>query len=175
MNTRKLTISSLLLAVGLALHYIIPGVLGSMKPDTLLAMMFIAILICDDYKSTLAIGLAAGVLTAVTTTFPGGQLPNMIDKFVTAHVVFMLIRIFKNFNPTVKMFIVAIIGTLVSGTVFLTSALLIVGLPAPFVVLFLGVVLPALIANTILSIFIYGIVNLAIKSTSYNITKGTNS
>lgn len=171
MNTRKLTISSLLLAIGLALHYIIPGILGSMKPDTLLSMMFIAILICDDYKSTLAIGLAAGILTAVTTTFPGGQLPNVIDKLITAHVVFLLMKLLKKVQPTIKMGTIAIIGTLTSGTVFLTSALLIVGLPAPFTALFLAVVLPAVVANTVLAFIVYGVVNVTMKSTSYNVNR----
>ena len=168
MNTRKLTMSSLLLAVGLALHYMIPGILGSMKPDTLLSMMFIAILICDDYKSTLAIGIAAGILTAITTTFPGGQFPNIIDKFITAHVVFLLIKLLKKVQPTVKVVIIAILGTLTSGTVFLSSALLIAPLPAPFTALFIAVVLPAVIANTVLSLIVYGVVNMTIKSTSYN-------
>lgn len=171
MNTRKLTMSSLLLAVGLALHYMIPGILGSMKPDTLLSMMFIAILICDDYKSTLAIGIVAGILTAITTTFPGGQIPNIIDKFITAHVVFLLIRLLKKVQPTVKMFIIAILGTLTSGTIFLSSALLIVGLPAPFMALFIAVVLPAIVANTVLSFIVYGVANMTMKSTLYNAKK----
>lgn len=171
MNTRKLTISSLLLAIGLVLHYIIPGTLGGMKPDTLLSMMFVAIIICDDYKSTIAIGICAGILAAITTSFPGGQLPNIIDKFITANIIFVLITLLKKVNPIVKTIIIAILGTLISGTVFLTSALIIVGLPAPFTALFIAVVLPALIANTILSFIVYGIVDRTTKLSSFNTSR----
>lgn len=171
MNTRKLTLSSILLAIGLALHYMIPGTLGAMKPDTLLSMMFIAILICDDYKSTIAIGGAAGILTALTTTFPGGQIPNVIDKFITAQLVFLLVRGTKGFYHQVRMFTLAIVGTLISGTVFLTSAIVLVGLPPAtnFQSLFIAVVLPAVAVNTALSILVYNILQSSTRRTSFKL------
>lgn len=168
MNTRKLTLSAVLLAIGVVLHYVVPGIIGGMKPDELLSMMFIAILVCDDYKSTLAIGFAAGILTAFTTTFPGGQIPNVIDKLVTCQIIFLLSRLTKKLYHQVRMFIVAIIGTLVSGTVFLLSAQLIVGLPAglSFAGLFISVVLPAVAFNTVLVILVYNLVETSLKRTS---------
>ncbi|WP_163192924.1 tryptophan transporter [Clostridium thermarum] len=173
MNTRKLTLSSILLAIGLALHYMIPGTLGAMKPDTLLSMMFIAILICDDYKSSIAIGTASGILTALTTTFPGGQAPNVIDKIITAQLVFLLVRVIKKFHHQIRMFVLAIIGTLISGTIFLSSALVLVGLPAGtnFIGLFLAVVLPAAAVNTALCILVYNILHATTRRTSYNLNR----
>lgn len=171
MNTKKMVLSSILLAIGLMLHYIIPGTFGAMKPDTLLSMMFIALLICDDYKSTVAIGLAAGVLTALTTTFPGGQIPNFIDKIVTAHIVYFIIVITRKVQHHLRMFIISTLGTLASGTVFLLSAMLIVSLPMPFKVLFAGVVLPAMVANTVLAIFIYSIVSASVGRSASNASK----
>jgi hypothetical protein len=173
MNTRKLTISSILLAIGLALHYMIPGTLGAMKPDTLLSMMFIAILICDDYKSTVAIGAAAGILTALTTAFPGGQAPNVIDKIVTAQLVFLLVRATKRFYHQARMFVLAIIGTLISGSIFLSSAIVLVGLPAGtnFLGLFTVVVLPAAAVNTVLCIMVYNILHATTRRTSYNLNQ----
>lgn len=170
MNTRKLTLASILLAIGFVLHYIIPGTLGAMKPDASLAMMFVAILICDDYKSTVAVGIASGILAGLTSTFPGGQVANLIDKFITAHVVFLLIMLMKKIkiSDNIKIIVLAAIGTLVSGTVFLNVALLITGkLPAPFLALFVGIVLPAVVTNTILATIIFGVANKTIKSTAF--------
>lgn len=173
MNTRKLTLASILLAIGLILHQVIPGTLAAMKPDALLAMMFIAILICDDYKSTIAISAVAGVLTALTTSFPGGQIPNLIDKLITGQLIFLLVKATKHLHHQAKMIIISTIGTLVSGVVFLYSAMLLVGLPggANFTKLFTAIVLPATVVNTILAILVYNILFASTKRISYSINK----
>lgn len=169
MNLKKMILASLLLAIGVVLHYTVPGLpLGNMKPDPLLAMMFVAILLCDDYKMTLMIGIASGFLTALTTTFPGGQIPNIIDKLITSHVVYLLLILIKDrLNLQFKMVLVSILGTLLSGSVFLGSALVLFGLPAPFNILFISVVLPATVTNTILVILVCNAVAAALKRTSF--------
>lgn len=166
MNLRKIILSSLLLAIGMVLHQIAPPLLFGMKPDILLSMMFIAIVLVDDYKVTLLVGLAAGVLTAATTTFPMGQIPNIIDKLITCNVVYFILKATKKIlNHQIQMFVVSLVGTLISGTVFLGSALILVGLPggASFTALFLAVVLPATLVNTIACIFLYNAAYLANK------------
>jgi hypothetical protein len=168
MNLKKVILSSLLLAIGLVLHQLVPPILFGMKPDFLLSMMFIAIALSDDYKLTLLIGLAAGVLTAATTGFPGGQIPNIIDKLITCNVVYLLFRLGKDkINHQAKMFIISLIGTVISGTVFLGSALVLVGLPGPFLALMLGVVLPATVFNIFASMILYNASYLAMKRISY--------
>jgi hypothetical protein len=168
MNLKKTILASLLLAIGLILHYIIPGTLGSMKPDTFLSMMFIAILLCDNYKLTVLIGLTSGFLTALTTTFPGGQVPNIIDKLITAHAVYFILLSIKNrFSNSVKIVVLSAIGTIISGSVFLSSASVLYGLPAPFSLLFIGVVLPAVIANTILAAVAYNAISASLKGISF--------
>jgi hypothetical protein len=168
MNLRKLILSSLLLAIGMVLHQIVPPILFGMKPDFLLSMMFIAIALSNDYKMTLLIGLAAGVLTAATTGFPGGQIPNVVDKLITCNLVYFIFKVLKNkFNDQVKMTIVSIIGTLISGTVFLGTALVLAGLPGPFFALMLGVVLPATLFNLVASMILFNSAQLAIKRVSY--------
>lgn len=173
MNTKKLTLASILLAIGLVLHQVIPGTLGAMKPDALLSMMLLAILICDDYKSALAISVVAGILTALTTTFPSGQIPNMIDKLVTGHVAFLLVKATKNIHHEAKMIILAILVTLVSGTVFLYSAMVTVGLPTgtSFTALFISTVLPATVVYTILAMIVYNIIFLSNKKIFHPIDK----
>lgn len=166
MNLRKIILSSLLLAIGLVLHQLVPPILFGMKPDFLLSMMFIAIFLCDDYKLSLVIGLAAGILTAATTTFPAGQLPNIIDKIITSNLVFLLFRVFK-FNSQLKISIVSFIGTIISGTVFLGAAYILVGLPGPFLALILGVVIPATVFNIAASIVLYNAANTAVNRIPY--------
>lgn len=167
MNLRKLLTSSLLLAVGLMLHQITPPFLMGMKPDFLLSMMFIAILFADDYKLTLVIGLAAGILTAMTTTFPGGQLPNIIDKLLTCNFIFLLNSVMgERFAKGFKIIIISLLGTFFSGFVFLLSALYLAGLPAPFIALVLTVVAPASILNTVFASILFNAVTLAMKRTA---------
>jgi hypothetical protein len=166
MNLRKLTMSSLLLSIGMILRYIAPPILFGMKPDIALGMMFIAILLADDYKITLIVGLAAGLLAAATTNFPGGQIPNVIDKLITCNIVYFIILTLKKIlNHQILIGIVSLLGTVISGTIFLASASVIVGLPggASFTTLFLTVVLPATLVNTIACMFLYNAVYLANK------------
>jgi len=169
MNLKKITISSLLLAIGLVLYHVTPPIFFGMKPDVLLAMMFIAILVTKDYKMALLIGLAAGILTAATTTFPGGQIPNIVDKFITCNCVYLMTKLTDKFNNQVQMFIISIIGTLISGFVFLSTASLLFGLPgsASFATLMLIVVVPATIINTVACLILYNAVDLALKRTSH--------
>lgn len=167
MNSKKLVINSLLLAIGAILHQLTPPIVLGIKPDFSLAMLFIIILLNEDYKSCISAGIITGILSAATTAFPGGQLPNLIDKFITANAIFLLLYpIRKTLNNQVKMILTAIIGTLLSGTVFLVSALIIVGLPASFKLLFLSVVLPSTALNAVASVFLFNIVNIALKRRS---------
>ena len=55
------------------------------------------------------------------------------------------------------------LGTLISGTTFLLSAQYIVGLPANFLTLFITVVIPAILINTIGGFILYQVVNISFK------------
>lgn len=167
MNLKKMIICSLLLAIGLLLHQIAPPLLFGMKPDFLLAMMFISLIIAKDYKTTLVIGILSGILTAATTTFPAGQIPNLIDKIVTTNILFLLVKFTDGkVKNQARMIILSITGTFISGFVFLGSALLLVSLPAPFMTLVLTVVLPACVINTIATIILYNAISAAVKRSS---------
>ena len=79
-TTKKLVLNSLLLALGLLLHQLTPALGLPIQPDMALAMLFtIMILNRDDYKSCLVAGIVTGVFTAMTTKFPGGQIPNILE------------------------------------------------------------------------------------------------
>ena len=163
MKTRELVLAGILLALGLTLHAVTPALLGNVKPDFLLATMFIAILFQPYLKNTIMIGFVAGVMAAMTTGFPGGQLPSVFDKIISALFVLALIKLFSVQMNLIKVSILGFLGTIVSGIVFLGSALLMVGLPAPFTALFMVVVLPTALANTALTLVLYKTAQLVMK------------
>lgn len=175
MNTKKLTLNALLLAIGALLHQVTPALGLPMQPDFSLIMLFVIILLnSKDYKTCLTAALLTGIFSAMTTKFPGGQLPNIIDKAITGNLAFALVYIVNEFiiadykkYKNIILYILFPLGTLASGTIFLVSALIIVGLPASFTALFLTVVIPATIINLAAGIFIYKVVLLALKRSSY--------
>lgn len=164
MEIRKIILSALLLAVGFILHQIIPGFIGGMTFDVQLIMLFVIIAVNMDFKNTIATGMASGIITAFTTKFPGGQIPNIIDKMITSILIyFLFLALTKVINRQISIVLVGIIGTIISGTVFLVSALFIVGLPAPFKILFVSVVIPTTIANAIITPILYNAVTASAK------------
>lgn len=173
-NTKKMIVNAFLLGIGAILHQITPALGLPMQPDFALVMLFIIMIINDgDYKTSLISGIITGVFTAMTTKFPGGQLPNIIDKLVTANIVFVIIFIINKIKPLkkisekkreiIKCIIVFPIGTLISGLVFLFSASKLVGLPAQFKALFISIVIPAVIINLIIGCILFKIVKTSIK------------
>lgn len=158
MKTKNLVRASILLALGTVLHLIIPGLVNGMKPDFLLVTMFIAILGNKDFKSTAIISLTAGILAAMTTNFPGGQLPSIIDKIVSGFTFLLLDKyIFNKFsNYNLSIILNTLINTLISGIIFLISVVIITGIDLPGgIILLIGtVVIPTSILNSIFSIFL---------------------
>lgn len=166
MNLRKNILIALLLSIGYIMHQIVPGTIGSMKFDLMLSFIFVALFVSRDFKSAILTALLGGFITALTTTFPGGQIPNIIDKIVTCVSVYVMLKLFDKLKfKQVSTGIIAFVGTIISGTTFLYSALLLVGLPAPFSVLFTGIVLPTAITNVFVTLVVYNTVKLAIKAT----------
>ncbi|KZL92097.1 tryptophan transporter [Clostridium magnum] len=164
MSIKKIIINSLFLGIGAVLHQITPPILLGMKPDFSLAMLFIIMVLNEDYKTCLTSGIVAGILAAATTTFPGGQLANIVDKLITTNIMFLVLMPLRSaFNNQIKVIIASVFGTLVSGTAFLTVALITVGLPANFRVLFLSVVLPACLINGIAGTVLFNALNVALK------------
>ncbi len=158
MNTKSLVTLSLLVGIGAVLHTVVPGFVFGMKPDLMLLMMFLGIFLLPDLKNALLIGTVTGIISGLTTSFPGGQIPNIIDKVLTALIIYAIYALIRKFvKPTVASLALTLIGTLMSGTIFLTSAYLLVGLPGPFLALAAGAILPALLINTVMMAVIYPI------------------
>jgi hypothetical protein len=166
MNTKNLVALSLLVGIGAVLHAVVPGIFLGMKPDMMLTMMFLGVILYPDKKSVLLLGIVTGLISGITSTFPGGLVPNIIDKFVTAFILLGLFLVVKKFQRSIiTIGALTAIGTIVSGIVFLSSAYFLVGLPGPFVALFAAVVLPATAVNTITMVILYPIATNVLKRT----------
>ncbi|MBZ9687200.1 tryptophan transporter [Clostridium estertheticum] len=169
MKTNKIVMTSLFLAIGLILHQITPGIFLGIKPDFLLVFMILSIILTKDFKIAFITGIVAGVLCALSTSFPGGQLPNIIDKIITSMVVYVIYKNSKADSP-LKLTGIYFLGTIISGSIFLGSALILFGLPAPFLILFVSIVLPTSALNSFLGFFLHKLIltNPALKSKFIN-------
>ena len=151
---RNLTISAIFMALGLVLHLMVPGVFFGVKPDFLLSMMFISLMIVDDSKEALLIGVAGGIMSALTTGFPGGQIPNFIEKIITSLLVFYIIKTMNKGFSIPKIILIFALGTMISGTMFLTIALTMTKQLNLFIPSY-PAVLVAMAINAILGVFLY--------------------
>ena len=163
---KKMTINGILIALGAILHQITPAIGLPMQPDFAIIMLFIIIILNKDYKTIMISSIIIGVLTALTTKFPGGQIPNIIDKLVTGNIIYLLSKTFNNkISDKVEIFIYLVFGTVISGITFLYSAMVLAGLPSgtTFIGLVLSVVVPTLVLNVILGSILYKTIIRALK------------
>ena len=168
MNTKNLVLMSMLVGVGAVLYIVIPGFNGGMKPDFMLTMMFVGILLFPEVKSVFLLSVSTGIISGLFSTFPGGFVPNIIDKAVTAIIFFGLVILLKKFVHNLAVAVVLTgIGTVISGTVFLSSAIFIFKAGAVFNELFLLVVLPAILINAVAFFIIYPIVGKLVKRSNF--------
>ena len=156
-TTKQLVTNALLLAVGFLLHYVTPAIGLPMQIDfSLITLILIINLNKNNFNVGIASGVATGIFSGISTKFPLGFIPNIIDKIITTIFVYLLIKLLDKtaLNSKIKAIVVNAVGTFVSGTVFLCSALLLTGLPTPFFVLFVTVVIPATVVNTIVGFIV---------------------
>ena len=159
-TTKQLVTNALLLAVGFLLHDITPAIGLPMQIDfSLITLILIINLNKNSFSTCLASGVATGIFAGLTSKFPFGLVPNIVDKIMTTIFVYLLIRLLDKttLHSKIKTIVVNAVGTLVSGVVFLVSALLLTGLPAPFFVLFTTIVIPAIVVNTVIGFIVSNI------------------
>lgn len=156
-NTKRMTTNAILIAIGAILHYITPLLSPAMQPDLSLAMLFIIMVYNKDYKTCVICGLIVGIFAGVTTKAPGGLFPNIIDKFMTANIMYcVLIPLRDKISKAKQMLILLPFGTLLSGTLFLTSYLLLGGIEVSALQpMFVAVVLPTAVLNVIIGFILY--------------------
>ncbi len=154
MKTRNLTIPAIFMALGLVLHFLIPPIFFGVKPDFLLSMMFISLMIVDNYKEATLVGVSGAVMSALTTNFPGGQIPNFIEKIIVALIIFKICQLMKDSYTVFKVVFIFAIGTLLSGSLFLLLALSMTKQMNLFLPTF-PVVLIAMLVNSLFGILLF--------------------
>ena len=83
MDTKRMVTNAILIAIGAILHQITPAIGLPMQPHFTLVMLFIIMINNKDhYKTSNISAINTGIFTALTTKFPGGQVPNIIDKII---------------------------------------------------------------------------------------------
>lgn len=170
MNTKNLVLMALLVGVGTALYVVIPGFGQGMKPDFMLTMMFIGIFLFPSFKETFLLSLTTGILSGLFTTFPAGLVPNIIDKFITGFVFLLIILIIKKLASHIAVQAILVgLGTILSGTIFLATALFVFGadVEATFTILFVSVVVPAIALNVISFLIVYPIITNLVKRSNF--------
>ncbi|SIS47463.1 tryptophan transporter [Salimicrobium flavidum] len=157
MNTRILVLLSLFVGIGAVLHAVMPPIFFGMRPDMLLAMMFLGIIMFPRIPYVLVLSVATGIVSALTTTAPGGQIANLIEKPLTGLIVFTLVIGLQRFKQErIKAAVLTAVGTLISGSIFLGLILFVIGLmDAGFTAMFLTVVLPTALLNTVLMMVLH--------------------
>lgn len=169
MNTKNLVLMALLVGVGTVLYLVVPGYGGGMKPDFMVLMMCLGIILFPSVKETFVVSVTTGVISGLLSTFPGGFVPNIIDKIITAFIFLLVVLALKQLvNNVVVGAVIVGLGTIVSGTVFLTSAILIANLAADaFGFLFVTVVLVTGGLNAIAFVIVYPIITNILKRSKF--------
>ena len=120
MKSKINKMTALLLTTAIVLSQAIPSF--STIPDYNAIILIIIIILNNNYKKTLIYGLLFGILSALITKASNGQIPNLIDKFITANTVYVLIKTCKNIN------IIFYLSLFVSNLIFYTLWFLLNGL-----------------------------------------------
>ncbi|EEU13410.1 hypothetical protein HMPREF0078_0109 [Anaerococcus vaginalis ATCC 51170] len=156
MKTKTITQASILLAIGTILH-LIPGFVGMVKPDFMLVCVFTIIILNKDFKMSLAVGLAGGILAGITTSAPGGFVPNIIDKIISSLFVYFSVKFLEKIKIENIFSIGSLyfLGTAISGLVFLFLMNITGALPEGFGIklMFVSLVLPTAGINILVGLF----------------------
>ena len=101
-TTKQLVINALLLAVGFILHAVTPTLGLPMQIDfSLITLILVINLNRNSFGTCLASGIATGIFSGLTSKFPMGLVPNIIDKIVTTIAVYFLVRLLDRTNQEI--------------------------------------------------------------------------
>ena len=170
-RTKKITFCAISIAIGLILHQFTPSIpfFGiTMQCDFSLAILFSLLILVTkkDYKLSLAVGMCFGIASALTTKMPMGNIANLVDKFVTTNLMFLFISFASNkIKDNILLLITLFVGTFVSGSVFILTAIAFWAFAIDMCIPLLAtVVTPAMIVNTIVGFFIFKIMKKILKA-----------
>ena len=145
MNTKKFTITAILIAIGFILHSIVPPI-GIIEMDFSLIFMVIAIFVNkDSLLSSTVVGVVTGLLTFISSKSTIA-IANIPDKVITALFIYLIFKFVKDKKLNkLLMFTIFTLATLVSGITFCLVGNIFADIPI-LLMLFTGV-LPATVIN----------------------------
>lgn len=146
LTIRNMTLSAALLAFGFVINTVSPPIFFGLKPDFMLIFLFTIILGVRNFRLTIAVSLTAGIILAFTTNFPGGQIPNVIDKAVIGVITYLCTPLLKGKKRYIQA-IYVICGSFISGFIFLLTANLFYKLPNELGNMVFAAILPLAILN----------------------------
>ena len=82
----------------------------------------------------------------------------MVDKIITSFFIYFMLKGIKNRNSRLTIGLLGAIGTIVSGSIFLSISVYILGVDLDLMKLIGVVVIPTAIINGFGTVFLYGIV-----------------
>ena len=155
---RWLTVSTLMLAIGMILHLVSPSIAG-FTPNWMIATYCVAILLTKpSYRQCLGICMVAALMEVFTSksAFPYGDFAS---EFAGAYVA----GFFAHSVPPIRIgkfslrpMLAGFVTTMVSGTVFVTILMLVMGIPMN---VYLYGIMPAVVlvavGNAIITPFLY--------------------
>ncbi|MBY6037973.1 tryptophan transporter [Fictibacillus nanhaiensis] len=170
MNTKSLALTSVLIALGYVFHTVVPPLFFGMKPDLLLVMMFLAIMLSPTKQNVLIASMAAGAISALTTGMAGGQIANLVEKPITAFIFLAMFLLAKKVKVNAfSAVLLTVVGTIISGTVFLLVAMLVAGLPGSLFSFIGLIVLPTSVISGLIMFFIYPVAQRFSKQSSLTV------
>src|SRR5690625_582832 len=124
MNLRVLVLLYLFVGIGFVLHYVVTTVFVGLKLKMAVSSMFLGIILFTKMNKLLLLSLLTVIVSALTTSFPMGEIINFIEKPITAFIFLSLYLLVRNVsNKLVTATCLTAIGTLISGSIFLSLAL----------------------------------------------------
>lgn len=167
MKTKEIIFTSSLIGIGTLLNMLFPPLFFGMKPDFTLLILFLVIILSRKLKISMITSVAVGIICALTTNFPGGQIPNISDKIISGFIVYLVVSKMGLISYK-KSIPIILLGSVTSGIIFLIVASLLVRLPAPISVMIATVIVPLAILNTIVFLPIYVAVEKSHVKNIYN-------
>ena len=139
-----------------------------MQCDFSLAILFSLLILVTkkDYKLSLAVGMCFGIASALTTKMQMVNISILVYIFFTTNLIFLFISFASNkIKDDTLLLIVSFIGTFISGSVFILSAITFGAFTIDmYIPLLATVVVPAMIVNTIVGFFIFKIMKKILKA-----------
>lgn len=156
MNTKKLTITAILIAIGFILHSIVPPI-GIIEMDFSLIFMVIAIFVNkDSLLSSVLVGVVTGLLTFISSKSTIA-IANIPDKVITALFIYLIFKFVKDKKLNkLLMFTIFTLATLASGIIFCLVGNIFTDIPM-LLMLFTGV-LPATVINGFSGIILFNLI-----------------